>query len=170
MPAHPAWLHRVSGIHTEVRNLPVPVVDRATVERMFGLKRRQAIELMHRFGGYQAGRTFLLDRAELLRSLEVLMNTPEFDIERRRKESIANMLDEARRTQSANTVRITVPVDVFSQHVDTLPEQICFSDGILTIRFKGVQDLLVHLVELSHGAPGRSAITVGPQTWVTPAT
>jgi hypothetical protein len=47
-------------------------VDRAVIEQIFGLKRRQAIELLHQFGGYQAGRTFLLDRVRLLEALRSL--------------------------------------------------------------------------------------------------
>ena len=50
----PHWLLHVPRIIEELRRLPVPVLDRATIEKLFGLKRRQAILLLHRFGGYQS--------------------------------------------------------------------------------------------------------------------
>ena len=42
-----------------------PVVDRGACEKLFGVGRRQAIELMHGFGGYRSGNAVLLDRAAL---------------------------------------------------------------------------------------------------------
>lgn len=69
MPAKSEWLLRLPEIRAELERLDVSVVDRAGIERIFGLKRRRAIELMHQFGGYQTGRTFLLERARLLEAL-----------------------------------------------------------------------------------------------------
>jgi hypothetical protein len=46
MPAKPEWLLRLPEIRAELEHLEVPVVDRSGVERIFGLKRRRAIELL----------------------------------------------------------------------------------------------------------------------------
>ena len=59
MPAPSQWLPLLPEIIGELKVLTAPVVDRALVEKLFALKRRQAIGLCHRFGGFQAGRTFL---------------------------------------------------------------------------------------------------------------
>jgi hypothetical protein len=72
MPAKAAWLLRIPDIVALLESFVVPVVDRAIVERLFGLRRRRAIELLHRFGGYQAGRTFLIDRKILIEQLQRL--------------------------------------------------------------------------------------------------
>ena len=69
----------------ELRRLPVPVLDRAVIEKLFGLKRRQAIQLLHRFGGYQAGRIFLVDRQELVEQLEAIRDGETFSYEQRRR-------------------------------------------------------------------------------------
>jgi len=61
--------------------MDAPVIDRATFEKLFGVRRRRAIQLLHFFGGYQADRTFLLDRRELLRQLEPLAASAEFALE-----------------------------------------------------------------------------------------
>ena len=54
MPALSQWLPRLPAIIGELKVLAAPVIDRALVERLFFLKRRQAIDLCHRFGGFQA--------------------------------------------------------------------------------------------------------------------
>src|ERR1041384_6334352 len=84
MPAKPEWLLRLPEIRTELEHLAVPVVDRAGIERIFGLRRRRAIELMHQFGGYQSGRTFLLDRVRLLEELQLLESREDYGAGKRR--------------------------------------------------------------------------------------
>ena len=84
MPPQPLWLLHLPRIIGELCRLPVPVLDRAVIEKLFGLKRRQAIQLP-RFGGYQAGRTFLVDRQELLDQLEAIRDGETFRYEQRRR-------------------------------------------------------------------------------------
>jgi hypothetical protein len=60
------WLLRVPEIRAELAAIETPVVDRSMVEQLFRLKRRRSIELMHQLGGFQSGRTFLIDRLQLL--------------------------------------------------------------------------------------------------------
>src|SRR4051794_36853776 len=88
MPARAVWLLKIPDIVALLESFVVPVVDRAIVERLFGLRRRRAIELLHRFGGYQAGRTFLIDRKILIEQLEHLTEGAEFQMESRRKERL----------------------------------------------------------------------------------
>ena len=58
MPAKAEWLLRVPEILTELRVIDVPVLDRATIQRLFNFQRRRAIQFMHAEGGYQAGNSF----------------------------------------------------------------------------------------------------------------
>src|SRR5580704_18009310 len=88
MPAKPAWLLKIPEIIPMLEAVDPPVVDRAIIERLFGLRRRQAIEFLHRFGGYQAGRTFLVDRHVLMANLRRLAEGEDFDRESRRKERL----------------------------------------------------------------------------------
>jgi hypothetical protein len=69
MPAKPSWILQLPRIQDELEALHLPVADRACFERIFGVRRRRAIQLMHQFGGYQSGRTFFVERVKLLRSL-----------------------------------------------------------------------------------------------------
>ena len=50
----------------ELRRFPAPVLDRAALEKLLRVERRTAIRLLHRFGGFQAGKTFLVDRLQLI--------------------------------------------------------------------------------------------------------
>jgi hypothetical protein len=40
------------------QRIATPVLDRAALEKLFGLGRRQTIRLMSTFGGHLAGKTF----------------------------------------------------------------------------------------------------------------
>ena len=47
MPAKPLWLLHLPEIVEQLEVFDVPVIDRAIVERVFGLQRRRAIQLLH---------------------------------------------------------------------------------------------------------------------------
>ena len=72
MPIKKTWLLRLPEIREELSAMKVPVVDRAIFERLFGVRRRRAIQLLHFFDGYQSGRTFLIDRLALIEQLAPL--------------------------------------------------------------------------------------------------
>src|ERR1039458_5547529 len=108
MPAKPEWLLRLPEIRAELEHLDVPIVDRASIERIFGLKRRRAIELLHQFGGYQAGRTFLLDRVRLLEALQSLESRKDYSTEKRRRERLQDAVEASREHLILTRVRIPV--------------------------------------------------------------
>lgn len=152
MPAQPQWLLRLPDIQYELEQLSVPVVDRAMVEKLFRLKRRQAIELMHRVGGYQAGRAFLVDRVQLIDRVRALQCGADFEFESRRHERLSVSLEDMRRERRALQVRIPVARETLSRKVKDLPCGIILGPGRLEIQFNGTEDLLRKLVELSRAA------------------
>ena len=91
----------------------LPVLDRAVMQSVFGLRRRQAIELMHRFGGYQAGRTFLVERTRLIAELEKVVAGEEYQREVARLEKLASTVAKFQHAQRAREVRIPVSPQVF---------------------------------------------------------
>ena len=152
MPAKAAWLLEIPEIVSLLESFVVPVVDRAIIERLFGLRRRRAIELLHRFGGYQAGRTFLIDRKILIEQLRRLAEGDEFQMESRRKERLDHQVDQLRRTQVATRVKIPVEPEVLSRKVADLSAGVALEPGHLHITFAGAEDLLSKLYELSQVA------------------
>jgi hypothetical protein len=43
MPAKPLWLLHILEVASQLETFDVPVLDRSIIERVFGLRRRQAI-------------------------------------------------------------------------------------------------------------------------------
>lgn len=152
MPANSLWLLQIPCIVSQLESFNVPVVDRAVIERLFGLRRRRAIELMHRFGGYQAGRTFLIDRRLLIEQLRRVAEGEEFQRESRRKERLECAVDQLRRNQTALRVRIVVPPRVGRPSLADLSPAVVLEAGHLHIAFSGTEDLLGKLYELSQAA------------------
>ena len=149
MPANPEWLLRLPEIRAEVQRLAVPVVDRSGIERIFGLKRRRAIELMHEFGGYQAGRTFLVERQGLLRTLEALQSQDGYLAERRRRERLLDFVEASREHWLATQVRIPVRPATARPSLDRLAPGVHLAPGVLSIEFVQPVDLLEKLYGLA---------------------
>ncbi len=144
LPAQPAWLLRLPAIRAAIAALEAPVLDRAAIEEIFGVRRRRAIELLHRFGGYQAGKTFLVDRASLLRQLEALEAGGDFRQESARRHRLSEDLERAKAALRARAVPIPAP-----QAVIGLPNGAQLHPGELRIAFRDTEDLLRQLLELA---------------------
>jgi len=149
MPAKAQWLLRVPEILEELAALDVPVVDRAVCERLFHLRRRRAIDLMRAFGGYQAGRTFLIDRPKLAAQLEQIRTSPDFKMEWQRKQRLWERLEAIRRLQTGARVAIPVAAEVLSRRLPDLPPGVGLSPGELHIRFESPEELLSKLFALA---------------------
>ena len=149
MPAKAQWLLRVPEILAELDALDVPVLDRAVCERLFRLRRRRAIDLIRCFGGYQAGRTFLVDRPKLVAQLEQIRDSPDFKMEWRRKERLAERLDAIRRLQTGARVAIAVEPETLRQRLPDLPDGVGLSPGALHIQFQSAEELLSKLFALA---------------------
>ena len=166
MSANPAWLLKIPEIIIMLESFEVPVVDRAVIERLFGLRRRRAIELMHHLGGYQAGgRTFLVDRQVLIEHLRRLAAGEEFDRESRRRERLDHAVDEIRRYQAAARVKLPVPADVQNRKLADLSAGVALGPGHLHVEFSGAEELLGKLYELAQAASNdydRFCATVDP--------
>ncbi len=108
MPPQPQWLLRVPKILEETRRLQVPVLDRASVEKLFGVKRWRAIQLLHRFGGYQVGKTFLVDRQELIQQLQAILGGEEFSCQQKRRQRVVDELEKTRKYLKTAAVKISV--------------------------------------------------------------
>jgi hypothetical protein len=149
MPAKPEWLLRLPEIRAELDYLAVPIVDRAGIERIFGLKRRRAIELLHQFGGYQAGRTFLLDRARLLEALQSLESGEDYTAEKRRRERLGDVVEASREHLISTRVRIPVRAAAARASLDRLAPGVLLMPGMLSIEFRHPVELLEKLYGLA---------------------
>jgi hypothetical protein len=123
------------------------VIDRAGLEKLFGVSPRTAVRLMNQFGGYQSGKTFLIGREDLIRALEALQTDEEFAYESRRRQRLVDDLESTRRGLRAKRVKLPVAPEPASGA--SLPSGMRISrPGVLEVEFEGVQDLLGRLYEL----------------------
>ncbi|BDC48163.1 hypothetical protein F183_A04790 [Bryobacterales bacterium F-183] len=131
----------------ELRGFPAPVIDRATVERMFQVRRRRANQILARMGGYQVGRTGLVERHIFVANLEAIAAGEEFHYEQRRRVRVHEKLAEARRIARAKQVKIqpAAPVPAGPK----LPSGVSIAPGEIRIAFDTPETLLTRLFELS---------------------
>jgi hypothetical protein len=131
----------------ELRGFPAPVIDRATVERMFQVRRRRANQILARMGGYQVGRTGLVDRHIFVANLEAIAAGEDFHYEERRRVRVHEKLAEARRIARAKRVKIQPPPPVAVG--PSLPAGVSIAPGEIRIAFDTPETLLTRLFELS---------------------
>ena len=143
------WLLRLTEIREALTQMDTPVIDRAVFGRLFGVRRRRAIQLMHYFDGYQTGRTFILDRLDLLRQLEPLEASTEFALEQRRRQRLIESLEKVRRSRAG--ARVVIPAEP-AHNGTLLPDGVQLDCGTLRVDFANVQDLLAKLYLLSQAA------------------
>jgi hypothetical protein len=143
------WLLRLTEIREQLTAMDVPVIDRAIFERLFGVRRRRAIQLLHHFGGFQAGRTFLVDRLALLRQLVPLEESAEFALEQQRRQRLTDFLERLRRSRAAAAIIIPVAP---AHNGTLLPEGVQLDCGTLRVEFAEVRDLLGKLYAIAQAA------------------
>jgi len=150
MPDQPSWIERVPKILETLESTGAPpFLDRSAVETLFGVRRRQAIQLLHRFGGYQVGKTFLVPRKAVIGFLRDPHRRTAAELEKGRFERVANALREGR--QQLDQRRIPIPVAEETLRIDIagLPEGIRLTPGELSVRFEQPVELLQKLFALS---------------------
>ena len=149
-PAKAQWSLRVPEILQELRALDPPVVGRGACEKLFGIRRRQAVQLMHGFGGYRSDNTVWLDRAALVIQLEAIAAGSEVEREHQGKAHLAEKIQTLHRYRAAAAVRIPiVPVAV-----GELPAGVTLGGGRMIVEFSTVEDPLSKLYGLAQWASG----------------
>src|SRR5690349_19757341 len=142
MPAQPQWLVQLPEIIDAFHAMEAPVVDRAVLENVFRVRRRRAVELMAQFGGYQAGRTFLLDRKKLVAALEHMRDGGDFEFERQRKENLSHELERVRRARAGAKVSIAIAKEDLERKAPAFPPGIALEAGRLTVAFGSAEELV----------------------------
>lgn len=149
MAAKPSWWLHIPEIRSMLADIRLPVIDRAAIEQLFGLGRRQAIELLNTFGGYQAGRTLLIGRDQLIARLDAIADSGDLRQEAARRERLAVTVENVRRTRESEAVRIPISPEIFSTRMRTLAAGVQLRPGKLEIEFAGTEDLLRKLFGLA---------------------
>ena len=150
MPAHPLWLDRLPTLQAQVADDSGPLWwDRADIERLFGLHRRQAISLLHQMGAEWIGTNLAIERSALRRFLEDPRRRMAHQEEQTRSARVAATLAELRREQNAR--QIAIPLRATPERLDFagLPSGIDLQRHQLTIAYETAAELLEKLAALA---------------------
>jgi hypothetical protein len=143
----PFWLSRVSEILDTARNSQIPFLDRGAVERLFEVRKRQAIRLMHRIGGYHVGKAFVVGQPAAVEWLKKVSASPDAYWAEAARERLEISIEEARALRGRQR-KFMVGLDARERRLEGLPATIQLKPGELKIEFAGAEDLFRQLYEL----------------------
>ena len=166
----PHWLNRIPEIRAWLEGSDAPFLDRSAVERAFGLRRRQAISVLHELGAYQVGQALVAPRERVLAFLSGAATTRAGRAEIVRRRRVREILEEARKDTIARGVRFLVPSPTAQAPPPTiagLPGSVRLSKGELHMTFTKTEELLQLLFQLSKAIasdfPTFEALAEGPR-------
>ena len=133
MPAPPRWLLAVTDAIRQLEALDLDLLTRRDVERLFGVSRARAAQLMRTFGAELVGASRVLRRTALLRQL------------RKYRQRAAFRGEEARLTG----IRVAVPREAREARLSGLPAGVSVEPGRIEVRFSGAQDAVGRLFALA---------------------
>jgi hypothetical protein len=143
----PVLVHKLARILSEARSpKPIPFFRRRDIEALFGLKKRQAVNLMHRIGAIRVSRELAVDKRDLIAWLEQMLENPSVSIEQRRHERVIDRIVELKAETAARAIKIVLPEP---KQTVQLPEGVSLEPGLLTISFDNEQQLLERLFLLA---------------------
>ena len=150
MPDRPTWLERIPAILEQLQDAKAPpFLDRPTLEMLFGVRRRQAINLLRRFRGYQVGRTFLVSREAVIQFLENPQLGEALQEEQAQKQHVSAFLGQARHVLSLPHIPIPPASKPSEMTWEGLAAGIRLTPGRLSIEFQNATELLEKLYSLS---------------------
>ena len=159
MPAKPGWYRKLPHILKELRQSPLPYVDRATVEFLLGVSRRRAQQIMAPCVTWRVGANGVADRDALIARLERIAQGDEgaYEIHRRRK--VAQLIENLRRERlDQPQLLVEAPAAVVNQHFENLPEGVTLNRGRISVEFcqpqEGLEKLLALAMAISNDFEG----------------
>jgi hypothetical protein len=147
VPDNPTYIHKLEGILVEARSpKPIPFFRRRDIQALFGLQKRQAVNLMHRIGAVRVSRELAVEQRDLIRWLEQMISDPSVAVEQRRHDAVIDRIVELKAETAARAVKIVLPDG--SPPVE-LPIGVSLQPGVLTVAFDNGQQLLERLFLLA---------------------
>ena len=142
MPAPPRWLLAVPDAIRQLDTLDRDLLTRRDVERLFGVSRARAAQLMRTFGAARVGASRVLRRTALLRQLRQYRQRAAFRGEEERRTRLVAELRQARLTG----IRVAVPR---AARLSGLPDGVSVEPGRIEVRFSSAQDAVGRLFALA---------------------
>jgi len=147
VPDKPTYLNRLTAILAEAKTpKPIPFFRRGDIEALFGLKRRQAINLMHAIGAIRVSQEIAVRQKDLVIWLEKVSANPGSIREIGRQERVIERIVEMKAETAARAEKIVHPD---GPPAPDLPAGVSLQPGLLTVAFDTEQQLLERLFLLT---------------------
>jgi hypothetical protein len=150
MPDKPIWFGRLDEVIAELEAFAHPWVDRASLERLLGVGRRRAQQILQPCVTHQIGASGVADRAALIAHLRQLAHGEVAYYEQRRRRKLAQSIEKLRQAW-LETPRVVVeaPGNIVKQEFDDLPPGVHVGPGEITVEFGAVREGLEKLLALA---------------------
>ena len=142
MPAKPRWLLAIPDAITQLEALDQDLLIRRDLERLFGVSKVRATQLMTAFGAGRTGHLLTLPRAALLRQLSRPRTLAAFRGEATRRDRVVTALRQVRLIG----IRVAVPSEA---RLAGLPDGVSVAPGRIEVRFSSAKDAVGRLFALA---------------------
>ena len=150
MPDKPLWLAQLAFAERVIRDYPGDLISREVLEQVLGLKRRQAIRLLHQLGATSLTENprspLVASKGQVLAAFRRWQADPRTVTETQRRTSLAHLLTQARHELPVRLA--TVAPSPTAVTLAGLDPRIRLAPGELRITFEGAEDLAQRLMEL----------------------
>ena len=145
MPAKPRWLLAIPDAIKQLEALDQDLLTRRDIERLFGVSKVRATQLMTAFGAGRTGHLLTLPRAALLRQLRRPRTRAAVRGEATRRDRVVTALRQARLIG----IRVAVPLEALEARLSGLPDGVSVEPGRIEVRFSGAKDAVGRLFALA---------------------
>ena len=154
MPDKPLWVHRLPQAIEALEQLPIPWVDRATVEDLLHIRRRRAQEILAPLATQRRGCGTVVERTALIRHLERLASGETVYYEQKRRERVWTELQKERRRWLETPPAFVHPEPallraVYQDDLEGLPPGVELLPGRIQITFDHPNEALEKLLALA---------------------
>ena len=129
----PRWLLAIPDAIRQLDALDRELLTRRDIERLFGVSKVRAAQLMATFGAGRTGHILTLPRAALLRQLRRHRTRAAFRGEETRRDRVVTAIRQARLTG----IRVAVPREARDARLSGLPAGVSVEPGRIEVRFSG---------------------------------
>ena len=138
------WSRDVHPIRERVARSRTETWSRQDIERLFGISRASAQNLMKAIGEVQTiGGTHFVDRATLLKFLDQMAAADSVD------EALRSKHESAEPVPRASTLRVSLPEDLRRVTLKDLPESVALSPGEIRVTGENAEQVLEGLLMLA---------------------
>ena len=145
MPAKSRWLLAIPDAIKQLEALDQDLLTRRDLERLFGVSKVRATQLMTAFGAGRTGHLLTLPRAALLRQLRRPRTQAAVRGEATRRARVVTAIRQARLTG----IRVAVPSAALEARLSGLPDGVSVEPGRIEVRFSGAKDAVGRLFALA---------------------